>query len=91
MSKSVDKLQFETYLLDLGGMLKDDAREVAQNYRAATTPDEREFLAGKRLAYYEVITSLQRQAIAFALPLEALNLADIDPDKELLADVPHAQ
>jgi hypothetical protein len=81
MSKSADKLQLETYLLDLGRMLKDDAREVAQNYRAASTPDQREFLAGKRLAYYEVIITLQQQAIAFALPLGALNLADIDPDK----------
>jgi len=88
MSKPVDKLQVETYLLDLGRMLKDDAREVAQNYRAASAPDQREFLAGKRLAYYEVITTLQQQAIAFGMPLEALNLADIDPDKELLADAP---
>jgi hypothetical protein len=39
MSKSVDKLQLETYLLDVGRMLKDDAREVAQNYRAASTAD----------------------------------------------------
>lgn len=88
MTDPVDKLRLQMYLFDLGRMLKDDAREVAQHYRAASAPGERQFLDGKRLAYYEVITTLQQMAIAFGLPLGLLNLADIDPDKELLAEGP---
>jgi len=79
-----DKLQLETYLLDLGNFLKKDAREVAKEYRAASSADNREFLSGKLLAYYEVITTMQQQAHAFCLPLESLSLADINPDDELL-------
>ena len=84
MTNSVDKLQLQTYLYDLGKILKDDAREAARDYHAASPADRGGYLEGRQLAYYEVITTLQQQAIAFGSPFEILNLADIDPDKELL-------
>jgi hypothetical protein len=36
------------------------------------------------MAFYEVLSLMQSQADAFAMPLESLSLEGIDPDKDLL-------
>jgi hypothetical protein len=83
MNTPNNKLQLETYLHDLGKMLKDEARSITKEYRAESRPDDRHFLSGKQFAYYEVISTMQQQAIAFGLSLETINLDDVDPDNEL--------
>lgn len=39
---------------------------------------------GRLMAYHEVISLMQQQARAFGVPLENLNLNDIDPERGLL-------
>ncbi len=36
------------------------------------------------MAYYEVVSLMQNQAISFGLPLEDVGLHGIDPDKDLI-------
>jgi hypothetical protein len=39
---------------------------------------------GYLMAYHEVISLLQQQAVAFGISLESLGLHDIDPENDLL-------
>jgi hypothetical protein len=59
------------FLRDLGPLLLEKAQ-------AARARPRDEFVAGQRLAYYDVLTLLTIQAAAFGLPLEALGLRDAD-------------
>ena len=68
----------ECYLLDLGTLLK----EYAVAAKRAAESDS--FSLGRLMAYHEVISLMQQQAVAFGLPLERLGLHDIDPERDLL-------
>jgi hypothetical protein len=72
------------YLLDLGMLLKKEALDARARARLSKG-SEGDFDAGRAFAYYEVISLMQQQAHAFLLPLEALSLADIDADRDLLS------
>lgn len=69
------------YLLDLGTLLKAQAVTAKRESKADPTDS---FALGRLMAYHEVISLMQQQAQAFGLPLESLNLNDIDPDRDLL-------
>jgi len=43
-----------------------------------------EYDLGKLLAFHDVITTLQQQALAFDIPLDEIGLNDINPDADLL-------
>jgi hypothetical protein len=79
-----DDRTVENYLLDLGMLLKRDALEARTKANALKGTDDYDFDAGRAFAYYEVISLMQQQAQAFQLPLEALSLADIDADRDLM-------
>lgn len=72
------------YLLDLGSLLKKDALEARAKAQASRGTGDNDYDSGRAFAYYEVISLMQQQAAAFQLPLEALSLADIDADRDLL-------
>ena len=72
----------ECYLLDLGLLLKEQAREAKMSILNKSRSDD--FARGRLMAYHEVISLMKEQAIAFGLGLEDLNLHDIDPEKDLL-------
>ncbi len=72
------------YLHDVGFLLRERALEAKKAKAAARSPSEREFEDGRLMAYYEVITLMQNQAIAFNLPFDAVGLEGIDPDKDLI-------
>jgi hypothetical protein len=59
------------------------AREAKAEHLAAKSDEDRMYAAGRLMAYNEFISFMQGQAIAFNIPLEALCLADIDPDNDL--------
>jgi hypothetical protein len=73
----------EAYLRDLGGLLKESAFEARQA-RDSAVGVSREFLAGRVLAYNEVISLLQQQCHSFGLELKVVGLEDIDPDRDLV-------
>lgn len=71
------------YLKDLIPLLIEKAREA----RSARDRGSREelVLANERLlAFHEVISLLQQQAVAFGIPFADLGLDRIDPERDLL-------
>ena len=71
------------YLFDLGHELLERAREAKtqrDNARAGTP--EREFSAGRLLAYNEVISVMQQSAEGLGIPLDRLRLQGVDPDRD---------
>lgn len=68
------------YLLDLGSLLRE--RAIAAREKAAHSSDD--FDLGAAHAYYETLSLLENQAIAFGLPAEDVGLKDFDVDRELL-------
>ena len=69
------------YLLDLGTLLREQAL-------ASKKESDRDrgnlFDLGRRMAYYEAVSLMINQAIAFGMELSELNLEGIDPDQDLL-------
>lgn len=70
----------EHYLRDLGTLLKEKALEVKQEKEA---PESGDVHLGRLMALQDVIALMQEQAVTFGLPLEKLNLDDIDPHEDL--------
>ena len=68
------------YICDLSKLIQEKAIE---SQRAANESGDLYDL-GMKMAYYEIITLMQSQAIAFGIPLDAIALDKIDPDTQLL-------
>jgi hypothetical protein len=69
------------YLRDLGHILREAAEKLREEARRE---DADKFLNGRAFAYYEVVSLMQQQAIAFQLPLSDLAFDGLDPDRDLL-------
>ena len=78
-----DNNPFQLYLWDLASLLKERARAAKSEARKESGEDAA-FQSGVVMGYYHVLTTMRSQALAFNLPLEDLNLQDVDPDAELL-------
>lgn len=72
------------YLQDLGELLKRSALDARARRDSLSAGDERAFESGRVTAYYEVISLMQQQAVAFGIELADLALDDLDPDRDLL-------
>ena len=71
------------YLRDLGHILRDHAlRARAERDRAGD--GDGGYALGRLMAYHEVISLMQNQAVAFGLKLEQLCLEDIEPETDLI-------
>lgn len=73
----------ENYLLDLGRYVRDAAVAAKRDTEAASDED-RQFQHGRRMAYYEVLSLMQQQAVVFNLPLGDLSMDGFDADRDLL-------
>ena len=73
----------DLYIRDLGVLLKEKALDAKEESRTAAA-DQRAFALGRLMAFHEVISLMQQQAQAFGLPLEAVGLDDIRPEKDLV-------
>ncbi|MFZ0428955.1 MAG: hypothetical protein WAO20_12630 [Acidobacteriota bacterium] len=78
-----DSRSWEYYLMDLGTLLKEAAFE-ARRVRDSSSGTDRDFLNGRLMGYYEVISLMLSQCGAFGLPANAINLGGIDPDRDLV-------
>jgi len=78
----------ENYLFDPGYLLRERALNAKQELPAARGTASEAFHSGRALAYYEVISLLVNQAIAFGLPVEDLHLEGLEPDRDLLGGSP---
>lgn len=74
----------ECYLKDLSGLLIEQAREAKEARDKATNEGDKLFESGRLLGYYSVISLMQQQAQAFGVELDAIGLAGIHPDRDLL-------
>ena len=74
----------DNYLLDLGRELRDQAFEAKRRFHAATNEEERIFENGRYMAYYEVISLMLNQCVAFSFPASSLSLEGLDPERELI-------
>ena len=73
----------EGYLIDLGVLVKEMAVSVREEVKqAGSTTDD--YLLGRKMALYEVISLMRHQAWAFGLPMDDVGLGDFDPDRDLL-------
>jgi hypothetical protein len=76
--------KYENYLFDLGPVIKTRALEARRERDACPEGSlEREFQAGRVMAFNEVISIMQQQAEGFEIPLAELRLDDIEPDRDL--------
>jgi hypothetical protein len=70
----------DNYLRDLGYLI----RERALKAKAEATSDPGDFTRGQLMAFYEIVSLMQSQADAFAIPFAQLSLDRIDPDRDLI-------
>lgn len=76
--------QSENYLRDFGSLLKGLALATRRARDAARgTPDE-SYETGRLMALHEVVSLMQQQATAFGIPLDAVSLNDINPERDLV-------
>lgn len=75
-----DQEVYADYLRDLGLMLREYAVEAKQRQASAPGPFADGYLSG----FHRVVSLMQQQADAFGLPQDAIGLAGIDPDTELV-------
>ena len=76
----------ENYLNDLIFILKENALKAVKEKNKLSEENEKDYSysLGYLMAYHEVISLFQQQAIAFGISLESLRLHDIDPGNDLL-------
>lgn len=71
------------YLQDLGVVLKEKALSARLESQRAVDRD-RAFSLGYLMAFHEVISIMQQQALAFGLDLQDISLDDINPEHDLV-------
>lgn len=71
------------YVRDLGLLVR-KAGEAAKAGVASATANDREYEQGRQMAYYEVLSRMKQQAVAFDLPLRDLSLEGFDADRDML-------
>ena len=76
----------ENYLRDVIPMVLERAREATEKARRQGAADAAgEFIAGRREAYYEVVSTLLGQLDAFGIPRSSVGVPDeFDPERALL-------
>ena len=70
------------YLRDLGCLVKEAALDVKRSKDGASA-DQRSYELGRLMAFHEVVSLMQQQALVFQIPLDEICLQDIDPERDL--------
>ncbi|MEW6609860.1 MAG: hypothetical protein AB1414_20850 [bacterium] len=80
---NVDGSKYKCYLFDLGFYIKERALKAKEerNKEIPNTPGY-EFQCGRIIAFNEVISIMQQCAKGFDIPLQDLNMKDIEPDRD---------
>jgi len=72
------------YLRDLGYLVRENAVKARREHDQAVGKPDYDYRSGRLMAYNEVVSLMQSQALVFGISLEAVNLAGIDPDNDLI-------
>jgi hypothetical protein len=65
-------------------LLKEKALEAKQAKDTLSDHETRDYDLGRLMAYHEVISFMQQQAIGFGISLNQIGLEDFDPERKLL-------
>lgn len=76
-------VDYKLCLTDVALLLVEDAWLAKREFEERRGTPEESFYEGQLLAYNKVISLLQAEAQAFGIPLSALHLEDLDPDRDL--------
>ena len=76
--------QFENYVLDLGVLVKEKSLDAKTTKDESSCEKDSDYYLGYLMAFYEIISLMQQQAIAFDINLVQIGLEDIDPELEFL-------
>ena len=71
------------YLIDLIALIKEEAKE-AKLIKDNSEKKDLDYNIGYLMAFHQVIALMKHQAIAFDIDQEELQLADIEPERDLL-------
>ena len=85
MPQDLDPLKnnvFENYLRDLIRLIGENAL-AAKREEVVAAAEDKLFASGKAFGYYEVVSLMYLQAIAFGLEPSSIGLPDTDPDRSL--------
>lgn len=69
-----------SYIRDLGQLVGEKALEAKKNAQSSSDSYDIGFL----MAFHDIVSLMQSQAIAFDIPFNEIGLSDIDPDTDLL-------
>ena len=72
------------YIREINCLIKDYARQAKIEADHPKEGDSADFNAGFLMAYHQVIATMKNQAPFFDLTQEELNLADIEPERDLI-------
>ncbi len=70
--------KYKYYLLDLGSITKDYAREAIKEYVDSKGTKDEDYKSGYMMGFHRFITLMQQQAEAFDIRLKEISLDDIE-------------
>lgn len=77
--------KYKNYIYDLGYEIKLRALEARREDKTAKeNSDDKMFHSGRLMAFNEVISIMQQQAVGMDIPLTEIRLDDIEPDRDLV-------
>ncbi|MEI7924472.1 MAG: hypothetical protein WCJ40_21400 [Planctomycetota bacterium] len=68
------------YIKDLGQLIKEKALDAKTKSQVSSDTYDIGFL----MAWHDIVSLMQTQAVAFGIPYEEIGLSGIDPDVDLL-------
>jgi hypothetical protein len=72
------------YLRDLGFLLRERALKAKRDSDCARGREEKAYAIGRLMAFHEVISLMQQQALSFGLEASDIHLENLDPERDLL-------
>jgi hypothetical protein len=72
--------KYKHFLEDFGCLLREQALEVKERAKLSAGSGDETFLKGQLFSYYAVFSLIKHEAEVFDIPMNELNLQDIDPE-----------
>lgn len=80
----MNKESFKNYIQEINSLIKDYGRQAKVDANNPKEGDSADFNDGFLMAYHQVIAVMKNQAPFFDLTQEEVNLADIEPERDLI-------
>jgi hypothetical protein len=80
----MDEKSLKHYIREVNCLLKDYAKQAKVDADHPKESDSSDFNDGFLMAYHQVIAVMKNQAPFFDLTQEEVNLADIEPERDLI-------